>query len=191
MRLRPFLCLPCLAAVACASGNSPGAAVPAGAPDPMRIGNVGIATDQRLQITTTNGENMVALQHPVADVWRVLRSAYDSLGITVGSVDPTMHVIGTNGFLRVRRHLGNSDVPLSKYIDCGSTQGPPSADTYELEMQVRTEVRPVTGDASRSNLVTLVQAQGRPIGMSADYAVCPSKGVIEQRLAEIVDKQLR
>src|SRR5438270_9156489 len=72
-----------------------------------------------------SGPTKIAVGFSADRVWRVLKIAYDSLAIPVSTLDPSARTIG-NGSLRIRRRLG--DVAVSKYINCGNTQGGSSAD---------------------------------------------------------------
>jgi hypothetical protein len=138
---------------------------------------------------TTNRDiatNAKTIPDLVDRVWPAVRAAYDSLAVPVAIFDPATHSVG-NSTLRVRRRLG--DVPLSKYLNCGSTQGFPSADTYEIQMSVLTQVRPdpATGGTT---IFTTVQGQGRPMTISAEYTPCSSTGGLELKLIEVVTRAL-
>src|SRR5690606_40865365 len=74
---------------------------------------------------------------------------YESLGIPITRVDATSHIIGNEG-LKVRRRLG--DAPLTRYLDCGSGQGGPNADTYEVHLAVLTEAREAAPDRESTRL---------------------------------------
>jgi hypothetical protein len=77
---------------------------------------------------------------------------------------------------------------MSKYVNCGNTQGGSSADAYELVLSVVTRVEPAQQGMSR--LATSVEAMGRPVTIAAEFARCPSTGGIEKRIAELVTAQL-
>jgi len=118
-------------------------------------------------------------------VWVALKTTYDSLAIPISTIDPATHTMG-NTTMRVRRRLGN--IAMSKYINCGNTQGGPSADTYEIVLSVVT--RAEAAEPGMSRLVTSVEAMGRPLTISAEYSRCISTGAIEKRIGELVTAQL-
>jgi hypothetical protein len=123
---------------------------------------------------------------PTERVWSVIRAVYDSLAIPVTIFDPASHTIG-NAALRVRRRLG--ETALSKYLNCGSTQGGSSADTYEIQMSVTSVVAPE--ESGTTSIVTTVQGQGRPITLSSEYTTCSTTGGLEMRVLEAVKARLR
>ena len=120
------------------------------------------------------------LTAPVDALWKVLPAVYDSLGIEITRRDPASHTLGNDG-LRLRRRLGK--VPLQRYLDCGSSQGGPNAESYDVHLTVRTRLQP--GAAGHSRLSTTVQAQARPINFAGDWVRCTSKNQLEQRIAEL------
>lgn len=130
----------------------------------------------------TSGPSVTRIGFPVERVWGdVLKTAFDSLGIPVTSVDPATHTMG-NSSLRVRRRIG--DVSVSKYINCGNTQSANAADGYEIVLAISTRVQPTVDGMSQ--LATSVEAQGRPITLSSEYTRCTSTGALETRLAQLV-----
>jgi len=118
-------------------------------------------------------------------VWGALRTAFDSVAIPVSTFDPATRTLG-NASLRVRRRLG--DVAMSKYVNCGNTQGGNSADSYEIMLSVVTRAEAAASGTTR--LLTSVEAQGRPITLSSEYSRCVSTGGLETRIAQIVTAQL-
>jgi hypothetical protein len=118
-------------------------------------------------------------------VWNVMAAVFDSLGIAVGTLDPTTRVIG-NTALKVHGRLGA--VPLSRYVDCGQTQGFPSAETYDVHLSVLTQV--TGGKESTSTIATIVEAAARPVQFKGDYSRCESKGELEARIPRLVAARL-
>jgi hypothetical protein len=129
----------------------------------------------------------ITVDFPMDRVWSAMKSAYDSLGVPIGTMDQASHTIGNNS-LRIRRRLG--DVPMSKYVNCGNVQGVQSADSYEVIASIVTRLEPADGP-SRTRLVTLIDARGRPMTIASDYTLCPSTGQLEKRVAELVTTQLK
>lgn len=137
------------------------------------VRSVQTASQHRPRITT--------LEIPLEQVWRALPAAYAAVGIDVATQDVNRGVIGNGGF-RARRRLG--DTALGRYIDCGNTQGAPSAETYEVHFSVLSEV--VAEESGSTILSTVVDATARPINFSGDPVRCFSKGELENRIAATV-----
>ena len=74
-----------------------------------------------------------------------------------------------------------------RLIDCGTTQGGPSAETYDIRLTVTTRVSAVEGGTSLS---TTVEPMGKPVAFSGEYIRCSSTGVLESRLADAVKARL-
>jgi hypothetical protein len=125
----------------------------------------------------------VSLEVPIDVVWRALPVAYDSVGIPVGKVDTPSHVVGNEGF-KLRRKLGG--VALSRYLDCGQAQGFRSAETYEINLAVLTQLQPV--GTTGTSAATSVQATARPVNFAGDYSACSSTGELEKRLGEVLSR---
>jgi hypothetical protein len=166
---------------ACASSNT--------APGPSNTGAVRVAGgvgsgDAGARVISTGstpiaGESMVAA--PATKVWEALPGVYDSLGIAIGTTDLTSRSIG-NRNLQIRRQLGG--VRLSKYIDCGSPQARPSADFYDVNLSIVTQLAPV--DSANTKVITTVDAMARPVSFSGEYVRCPTTGEIEAKISEML-----
>jgi hypothetical protein len=177
--MRPTTLLPlALATLAACSSSKPAETAPApqtvrvvgGASGPIAMGMSASSADAR---TTT-------ISAPLADVWRALPAAYQSLNIPLSTVDSTTWVMGNSGF-NLRRRLGT--VPLVRLIDCGTTQGGPSAETYDIRLTITTRATAVDGGTS---LATTIEPMGKPVAFSGEYIRCSSTGVLESRLADAV-----
>jgi hypothetical protein len=180
MRLGHSLML--LALAGCATGGST-----VGQPAPTQTVRVtgSSAGNLSLGMSPTTDSKVTAIAFAPADVWRVLPGVFDSFAIPLSSVDDKARVLGNSGF-NIRRRLGS--IPLPRLIDCGSTQGAASADTYDIRLSVLTEVRPAEGGAS--SIVTTVDAMGRPVAFSSEYVRCSSTGILETRIADAVKAKL-
>ncbi|HEY6218782.1 MAG TPA: hypothetical protein VIV65_01920 [Gemmatimonadaceae bacterium] len=139
------------------------------------------------QTHTEIGASGSSVAFPLDRVWAVLPSVYDSLTIPVTTRDQQNHVIG-NPDAKLKRRLG--DVPLAKYLDCGSTLGSPNTDTYEIRLSVLTEARRDTVDGGTSVMTTL-DAKGRSITIAAEYSPCRSTGALEKKIVELVKARLK
>lgn len=177
--MRYALLLPLAGLAACSSNP----ATPAASPDPSTVRVVGTQGALVTQIATTNTSRprVVTLDIPLADVWRHLPGAYETVGIALTHRDASAGVLGNEGF-RARRRL--KDTRLSLFVDCGNTQGVPSADTYEVHFSVLTEVRKDGDD--KTLVVTNVDATAKPVNFAGDPVRCLSKGELENRILNVV-----
>jgi hypothetical protein len=174
------LCLGALSACS-AAGNQPEVTA---RPETVRVvGGTGAMTS----VGTTTSDHAVntTVKAPPARVWQLLPIVFDSLAIDIAYLDQQTRVIG-NRDLKVRGKLGK--VPLRRYVDCGSAQGAPSADTYEVSLSVMTQVQPA--DSASTNVSTLVQAVARPVNFAGDYVRCLSLRNLEADLMKILMRQL-
>ena len=120
-------------------------------------------------------------------MWRSLPAVFDSLGIPVANLDAPKRTMGNSSF-KIRGRLKN--VPLSRYIDCGtSTQIGPNADSYDVNLSLLAEVRPADGGAS--SLVTIFEAVAKPANFAQGYSQCATKGTLESRFVDLVNAQLK
>ena len=115
-------------------------------------------------------------------LWAALPAVYDSVGIPVSTVDAASHLIGNRG-LQIRRELGGA--PLSRYIDCGYAQGRPSADFYDVNLSVTTQLE--SQDSGTIRVVTTVDAVGRPVLFTGEYNHCGTKGALESKISSLLE----
>jgi hypothetical protein len=155
---------------ACATANGP---VPSGT-ETVRVSGAGGAMTAEIHPSDALRGGDVAV--PLDRAWAVMRAVYDSLHLPVAAFDPSSRTI-ESPMLRVRRRLG--DTPLSKYLNCGDTQGGQSADSYEIQLLVRTTLHT---HQDTTSILTNVSAEGRPITLSGDYTRCISTGNLENRV---------
>lgn len=123
---------------------------------------------------------------PIDRAWTAVRAVYDSLHLTVAGYDAAAHTI-ESPTLRLRRRLG--DTPLSRYLNCGNAQGVSGADTYEVQLAVRTTLR--VSESGATSVLSYVNAEARPITISGDYARCISTGKLEARVVELTSMMAR
>ena len=117
---------------ACASSSS---STPKG-PATQTI-NAGAAGSMTMAASAS--ADVVRMPYAADAVWRILPSVFDSVGITVTSIDQAGKTIGNPGF-KIRQRLGKA--PLSRYLDCGNTQIGPNADSYDVMLSVMSTVTP-------------------------------------------------
>jgi len=180
--MRRTLPLAVLVLAGCASAP-PGSALP-GRDETARVTDAG---GNALRIRPGDGAARTTLVIPLDAIWRVLPAVYDSLGIPANLLDPAIHVFGNSGFTLTKR-LGKTS--LTQYIDCGKTQGFPSAETYEIYLAVVTQLQPGP-ESGTTVLATSVDASGRPMTFRGDPTRCPSSGELEKRIADRVRAEVK
>jgi hypothetical protein len=111
-------------------------------------------------------------------VIQALQATYSNLGIEVTLLDPQTGDIGNPKFSRVAR-LG--DVPLSRYVSCGTTATGYAADSYRVTMSL---VSRVTANASPggSSVRTQLDAYAQDLGTGNGRVSCSTTGALETRI---------
>jgi hypothetical protein len=175
--MRRSVLLSLLALAACASSGSTGESV-------QTVHVVG-SGGGFLRVRGDDGAKLVGIDYPVNRVWDALPAVFDSLGLPISEHDPANHIIGISG-MKAHKQLGKTS--LAKYIDCGSAQGYPSAETYDIQLSVRTQVE--ARDKNATTIGTVVEAVGRPMAFSGEYVRCTTKGALEETIVEAVKRQL-
>lgn len=176
-----------LLGAACSSG-SPGAAPtpnPAGRASTERVVT---GTGQQLQINTMNIDTDVKLisTGTPAQVFAVLPQVYTELGIPISINNAQTKSVGNTGW-RTRRSVGK--VPMQRYLDCGSSGTIQNAETYQIHMSIVTTVVPNEGGGSIVS--TSITATGKnPITSSSAEVRCASKGDLEIRIRDMVQKRI-
>ena len=181
--MRRVLSLSLVLLSACAS--SQGSSAPPMPDQTVRIPSSNAGGGATLVVASSTSPSVRSIKASAEKIWSVLPAVYDSLGIPVTERNAATRTIGTTS-LKLRRQLG--DVRLSRYLDCGSTQGAPSADSYEILLSMNTRIDAGTGDAT--TVTTTVDAMGRPVFVAAEYIHCGSKGGIEKRFFDILNAEL-
>jgi hypothetical protein len=174
--MRLTACLSLALASACASsGSSLGT-----------TRDVSVVGGGGLRLRQSDGAKVTPVAFPVERIWAVLPAIYDSLSIRLTDLDATKHLIGNSG-MKVHKQLGKT--ALSTYLDCGNTQGFASADTYDVQMSVMTEVQPrADGTAA---IATLVEAAARPMAFPGGFSKCTTREALEDRIVAMVQARLQ
>src|SRR3954466_6467060 len=116
-----------------------------------------------MSVTGENGTIAVTIGAPLQAVWRILPTAFDSVGIQLTLIDPKKHVMANEGF-KVRQKLRNER--LSTYFECGTTQVGPNADSYELFISVHSYLEPSPGDSTRTRMTVAITSSAKPLQFS-------------------------
>lgn len=163
------------AVAACASSG-----VSSSRPSTETVRVMGVGGGQ-LEMRSSSAGLSTTIGAPIAQVWRVLPAAYDSVGVGVTMIDQKEHLLANEG-LKTRQRLGKA--ALSRYINCGATQIGPNADSYDVYATLKTKLDD-NGD-STTKITTLFESAARPVQFSGDYSRCTTTGALEARIAEII-----
>ena len=175
-----------VAAGACASGGSAPSPIAAGPVEQTVTVSGGGGGTASITMTHDDVGQSHLLASPPQRVMAALPAAFDSVGVRPSLIDPATRTVGNTAF---KVHARIKGVPLSRYIDCGmSTQIGPNADSYDVVISLVAQVRPAEGGAS--SLVIGFEAMGKPATFAQDYSRCATKGALESRLAETVQRLL-
>src|SRR3954467_3623505 len=87
--------LACLTAAACAGSSAAGGGAPA--PD-QTVRVVGATSSSSITMAGNDASSSRTVTSSLDQVWRVLPLVFDSLGISVQTLDPVRHAIGNPAF---------------------------------------------------------------------------------------------
>ncbi len=161
----------------CSSGS--GGAAAGSAPRTMTV-----VTQTGSQTVSMRGEdpaNVKVIERPVDVVWKALPAAYESVGISVTTVDISSRTFGASS-VKMRKSL--KGVPLSRYFDCGQTQIGPNADDYEITLTFLTRVTAASAGSSRVELTTMATA--RPVARRQNPQNCTALGTLDTKLFDAI-----
>jgi hypothetical protein len=74
-------------------------------------------------------------------------------------------------------------------LNCGSGEGGPSADIYDINLSVVSKLQP--NSTGGTTITTTVDGNAKPASYSGDYIKCATTGALEQRLVRLVEAQTR
>lgn len=180
--MRSLALMSLVSLAACAPTPTP--STPAPESERVRIGG---GSPSGLRITSNTVARVDTLWTALDRVWKVLPGVYATLEIPIEQFNSEEGTIGNAG-LKLYRRLGN--FPLTRYLDCGTTQIGPNVDSYEVMLTVLTKVQRSRADSNTTTVATSVEAMARPIQFRGDYVRCSSKGALETRLTEVLKVHL-
>ena len=170
----------------CASGSSGSAnaeddrpAIPNERRTVLRVGNY-----ERLEIFNEPGVGVRTINVAADVAWRALGGVYVELGIPVTSSNPNSMELGNPGY--PARRVGGDR--MNSFVDCGSDLSGPLANLYEVTLTVSTRLT-AKGPES-TEVLTVVDAWGKPRAVSGNTVHCQSRGVLELRVAQEVAEAL-
>ena len=176
--------LPALALAACASGGASGSAAPVETTRTVitsaspTTSDIELVKDTRLAVHRTTASP--------DKVWATLPAALADLGLSGGpQTGQTRTYLASVS--SIRRQLNK--VPLSRYLECGTTpSGASGADTHLIRLQVTSIVEP---EGQGSRVRTQVLARATSIEGAAGIIDCSTTGVLEARLGDMLEARLR
>ena len=180
--MRRILILSLLAVSACSGSRNKPATIER--PETVRI-VTGTGIGKSISTATTDMPAVLTVKAPIDAVWQALPRVYAAIPIPIEHLDHTKLLLG-NPNLKLRGKLGK--VPLSRYLDCGSTQGGPSADSYEIQLSVLTQAQPA--DSASTIVSTAVQGLARPINFTGDYMRCATTAGLETHIGKLLMQEL-
>lgn len=176
--MRRMLVLGLMAAGACAGSNpTPGAAP---TQQHVVVTGGGSAGGGSLNVVPASGLSTHQFAVPIDAVWKILPAVFDSVSVPVGLLDATTHTIGNRGF-KLRGRLGK--VPLGRYIDCGTTQIGPNAESYDITLTLTAALSPQAGGGT--SMLINMEASAKPLAFAQEPFRCSTKGGLEQRVVDL------
>jgi hypothetical protein len=184
--MRRILVLGLMAAAGCAGSNpTPGAAAPEQRVTVPGGGGSAGSGGASLNVVPVTGLSTHQFAYPVDAVWKILPAVFDSVAVPVGLLDPTSHTIGNRGF-KLRGKLGK--VPLGRYIDCGTTQIGPNAESYDITLTLTTALTPAAGGGT--SMAINMEASAKPLAFAQEPFRCGTKAALEQRVVDLTNALL-
>lgn len=161
----------------CASGG-------AGAPASRTAGAADrvLLVDERGRVYRTNVSRVEMPEQVVPGTARqtveALVGVYESMGLSVNTIDWAAGLVGARGVVAPRRLVGSA---LSTYLDCGASQmGQLRADSYSLMIDVESWAKPST--PGQMVVSTITKGTARARGVSSDPVPCTTTSVLEKRI---------
>ncbi|MDE2752460.1 MAG: hypothetical protein OXI83_07790 [Gemmatimonadota bacterium] len=172
------------AAAGCASGGGGGSNEDAAPLPPERRNVLRVAGYQAVEMYNEAGVGVRTLDVAAATVWSVVGGVYAQMEIPVEQSDPRLMQLGTPGYA-ARRIEGDR---MNTFIDCGSNLAGPMANQYDITLSVVTRL--TSKGPESTEILTMIDAYGRPRAVSGNPIHCQSRGVLEQRVAQRIAEAL-
>ena len=166
-----------LTLVGCASGGGGAAGSSAsGSSVPDRV----VLVDDRGRVYRSAAATANAAEQEVPataqEAVQALVGAYESLGISVNTLDWTAGRVAAMSFTAPRRLGGHA---MATFFDCGLTSiGQPRANSYAVTLNLESVVRP--GATGKVVLATHASGTARPQSVSGDPIGCTTTGQLEK-----------
>ncbi len=152
---------------------------------PINRSVVKVGSYAPVEIINEAGIGVRTLPASARTTWGVLGGIYAELDIPVTHSDPRSMQLGNPNF-RLAKRVGGKR--MNTFIDCGTNFSGPLANQYDITLSVMTKLT-AKGDES-TEVLTLVDAHGRPRAVSGNTVHCQSRGVLEKQIAQLVAEAL-
>lgn len=172
------------AAAGCASGGGGGANEDTTPLPEQRRNVMRIAGYQPVELYNEAGVGVRTLEVAAETVWSVVGGVYAQMEIPVEESDPRVMQLGNPGYA-ARRIEGDR---MNTFVDCGSNLAGPMANQYDITLAVVTKL--TSKGPESTEILTMVDAYGRPRAVSGNPIHCQSRGVLEQRVAQRIAEAL-
>lgn len=175
-----------LSAVGCASSSGSTSAPPPTTVTPVTQRIIAPTSTININTVEVNAGFTQIIVGSMDAAWTALNVTYNELKIPITTLVDAQHLIANETF-KVRRRIGR--LPMQQIVDCGSTQGLPNAETYDILMSISSTLVP--NPKGGITLITRIDATGKSPNFSRDAAVaCHSSGALEKEIAELVRKKV-
>lgn len=172
------------AVAGCASGGGGGSNEDTAPLPPERRNVLRVAGYQAVEMYNEAGVGVRTLDVAAATVWSVVGGVYAQMEIPVEESDPRLMQLGTLGYA-ARRIEGDR---MNTFVDCGANLAGPMANQYDITLSVVTRL--TSKGPESTEILTMVDAYGRPRAVSGNPIHCQSRGVLEQRVAQRIAEAL-
>lgn len=181
--MRPIAILLVLLIAACAPAHTPATPIP----EEQTVRVAGATDRSGIRMTSNTTSRIDTIWASFDRVWKVLPAVYATIEVPIERFDAEASTIG-NSALKLYRRLGK--IPLTRYLDCGTTQIGPNVDSYEVMLTVLTKLQRSRTDSSTTTVATTVEGMAKPIQFRGEYVRCTSRGTLEARVAEVLKVHL-
>lgn len=181
--MRPIAIVLVASLAACAPAHAPATPIP----EEQTVRVAGVTDKSGLRLTANTTARIDTIWAALDRVWKVLPAVYATIEVPIERFDAEASTIG-NSALKLYRRLGK--IPLTRYLDCGTTQVGPNVDSYEVLLTVLTKLHRSRTDSGTTTVATTVEGMAKPMQFRGEYVRCSSKGALEARVAEVLKVHL-
>ena len=145
------------------------------------ISGVAYGTFAKLSMIAESEPVVLPLAASPEGAWARVAPAYAEIGIPLTIVAADVKLAGNQGF-NVRRTIGR--IPMRNYLRCGDDGTGPNADTYQISMNIATQIQ--KADDGTSKVATVMDAMATSPTMGGNLIRCSTTGELEARVNEVV-----
>jgi hypothetical protein len=158
------------------------------------VGGVSTSTNQvvvaegTVAVLSTIAESSPAVEPLAASpegAFAQVAGTYAELGIPLTIISPAAMLAGNQGF-NVRHAIGG--VAMRNYLLCGDDGTGPNADTYQISMNIATQITKEADGTSKA--ATVMDATATPMSMGSNLIRCSTTGELEKRVNAVLATRL-